>query len=55
VLGTAVLFGALQAGGNAMQRDAGVPIALVNVVEAILILLVIAGDRLRGTRVETAT
>lgn len=52
VLGTAVLFGALQAGGNAMQRDAGVPIALVNVVEAILILLVIAGDRLQGTRAE---
>jgi simple sugar transport system permease protein len=49
VLGTAVLFGALQAGGNAMQRDAGVPVALVNVVEAVLILLVIAGDRWRGT------
>ena len=46
VLATAVLFGALQAGGNAMQRDAAVPIALVNVVEALLILLVIAGDRL---------
>lgn len=52
VLGTAVLFGALQAGGNAMQRDAGVPIALVQVVEAIIILLVIAGDRLPGTRPE---
>lgn len=48
VLGTAVLFGALQAGGNAMQRDAGVPVALVHVVEAVLILLVIAGDRWRG-------
>ncbi len=46
VLGTALLFGALQAGANAMQRDAGVPVALVNVVEAMLILLVIAGDRL---------
>ncbi len=49
VLGTALLFGALQAGGNAMQRDAGVPIALVNVVEAVLILLVIAADRYRWT------
>ena len=48
VLGTAVMFGALQAGGNAMQRDAGVPIALVNVVEAVIILLVIAGDRVRS-------
>jgi len=52
VLGTALLFGALQAGGNAMQRDAAVPITLVNVVEAILILVVIAADRLRGTRME---
>jgi simple sugar transport system permease protein len=50
VLGTAILFGALQAGGNAMQRDAGVPIALVNVVEAVLILLVIAADRLQDVR-----
>lgn len=50
VLGTAALFGALQAGGNAMQRDAAVPIALVNVVEALLILLVIAGDRLTAAR-----
>ncbi len=49
VLASAVLFGALQAGGNAMQRDAGVPVALVNVVEAVLILLVIAGERWRGS------
>ncbi len=55
VLGTAVLFGALQAGGNAMQRDAGVPIALVNVVEAVLILLVIAADRLQEYRSRSAS
>ncbi len=54
VLGTAVLFGALQAGGSAMQRDAGVPIALVNVVEAVIILLVIAGDRVRLSLARTA-
>lgn len=52
VLATALLFGALQAGGNAMQRDAAVPIALVNVVEALLILLVIAGDRLGAARTQ---
>jgi ABC-type uncharacterized transport system permease subunit len=50
VLGTALLFGALQAGANAMQRDAGVPIALVQVVEALLILLIIAGDRVGARR-----
>ncbi|MBU6367716.1 MAG: ABC transporter permease, partial [Gemmatimonadetes bacterium] len=47
VLGTALLFGALSAGGSAMQRDAGVPSVVVNVVEATLILLVIAAGRFR--------
>jgi general nucleoside transport system permease protein len=45
VLGTALLFGALEAGANAMQRDAGVPSVVVNVVEALLILLIVAADR----------
>lgn len=48
VIGTAVLFGALEAGAGAMQRDAGVPAEIVKVAEALLILLVIAADRLRG-------
>jgi simple sugar transport system permease protein len=47
VLGTAVLFGALEAGANAMQRDAGVPSVVVSVVEAVLILLVVSADRFR--------
>jgi len=38
VLLSAVLFGALEAGAGAMQRDAGVPAALVSVIEALLIL-----------------
>ena len=38
ILITGVLLGALQAGGAAMQRDAGVPSVLVVVVEAVLIL-----------------
>jgi simple sugar transport system permease protein len=45
VLATALLFGALEAGANAMQRDAGVPNVVVSVVEAALILLVVAADR----------
>ncbi|MEO7995943.1 MAG: ABC transporter permease [Gemmatimonadaceae bacterium] len=45
VLVTALLFGALESGANAMQRDAGVPEVLVSVVEALLILLVLAADR----------
>lgn len=45
VLGTALLFGALEAGASAMQRDAAVPSVVVSVVEASLILLVVAIDR----------
>ncbi|MEP6781212.1 MAG: ABC transporter permease [Gemmatimonadaceae bacterium] len=47
VLVTALLFGALEAGAAAMQRDAGVPSVLVSVVEALLILMVLAVDRWR--------
>ncbi len=50
VLATALLFGALEAGANAMQRDAGVPSVVVSVVEALLILLVVAADRWRARR-----
>ena len=42
VLVTGVLLGALQAGGAAMQRDAGVPSVLVTIVEAVLILGMVA-------------
>jgi len=44
VLVTALLFGALEAGASAMQRDAGVPSVLVQVVEALLILLVLSNE-----------
>lgn len=41
----AVVFGALSAGGGAMQRDAGVPEAWVRGTEALLILALLAVDR----------
>lgn len=47
VLVTGLLFGALQAGAGAMQRDAGIPAAWVGVVEAIVILAVLGLDRVR--------
>jgi simple sugar transport system permease protein len=50
VIGTGFFFGALEAGAGAMQRDAGVPAAFVSVVEAGIVLAVIAFDRLRGLR-----
>ena len=47
VIAAGIGFGALEAGAGAMQRDAGVPAVVVTVVEALLILLVLAADRLR--------
>jgi simple sugar transport system permease protein len=39
VVAVGILFGALEAGAGAMQRDAGVPSVIVSVVEATLILI----------------
>ncbi len=54
VLGTALLFGALEAGAGAMQRDAAVPSVVVSVVEAALILMVVAADRIQSRRLVSA-
>ena len=45
VLATAVVFGALSAGGAEMQRAAGVPDAWVRGIEALVILAVLAIDQ----------
>jgi simple sugar transport system permease protein len=50
VLGTGIVFGALEAGATAMQRDAGVPSVVVSVVEASVILVMVAADRTRINR-----
>jgi simple sugar transport system permease protein len=50
VVATALLFGALEAGAGAMQRDAGVPSTLVSVIEAALILAVLAAQSIRLRR-----
>jgi len=47
---TASLFAALEAGAGAMQRDAGVPSTLVAVIEALLILAVVAAQAVRVRR-----
>ena len=50
VVGAGLLFGALEAGAGAMQRDAGVPAVAVSVVEAVvLIVVVIAAAGVRRT------
>ena len=45
VVATGVLFGALDAGAGAMQREAGVPAAWVQGVQALSILAVLAVDQ----------
>lgn len=49
VIGTGVLFGALEAGASAMQRDAGVPSVVVSIVEAAVILVLVSVQRIRIT------
>lgn len=44
---SAVLFGALEAGAGAMQRDAGIPAVAVQVVQAVVIIAMVVGMRSR--------
>ncbi len=52
VIATGVLFGALEAGAGAMQREAGVPAVAVYVVEAVVIVVVLLAEA--STRRATA-
>jgi simple sugar transport system permease protein len=47
IVPSAILFAALESGGGAMQRDAGIPAVLVKVVEASLIIAVLMADAWR--------
>jgi ABC-type uncharacterized transport system permease subunit len=44
IIGTGILFAALETGAAAMQREAGVPAVAVYVVEAVIIIAVLVGD-----------
>lgn len=50
VIASGILFGALEAGASALQRDAGVPSTLVWVVEAAVILTVLGTESYRSGR-----
>lgn len=58
VVAAGVLFGALEAGAQGMQREAGVPAVAVYVIEAVIILVVLLTDALArqaaGRRAATA-
>ncbi|MFL5401292.1 MAG: ABC transporter permease, partial [Gemmatimonadales bacterium] len=45
---TGILFGALEAGAGAMQREAGVPAVAVNVVEAVVIIVALLATVPKG-------
>lgn len=47
IAASAILFGALESGALAMQRDAGVPSVVVTVIEAVLVLALLIADRRR--------
>jgi simple sugar transport system permease protein len=47
IVGSAVLFGALEAGASAMQRDAAIPAVAVQVVQAVVIIAMVLGLRRR--------
>jgi len=44
VLGAAILFGSIYVGGAAMQQAAGIPVAIVDVIQALIIVFLIAGN-----------
>jgi simple sugar transport system permease protein len=50
VIPSAVLFGALESGALAMQRDAAIPSVVVTAVEAVLVLAVLIAERWRVRR-----
>jgi len=47
-IGSALVVGALEAGASAMQRDAQVPAGMVGVVEACVILVLVASEWIGG-------
>jgi simple sugar transport system permease protein len=54
IIVTGVLFGALEAGAGAMQREAGIPSVTVAVVQAVIIVVVLLADSV-GRRREALT
>ncbi|QKJ85330.1 Putative deoxyribose-specific ABC transporter permease protein [Paramixta manurensis] len=50
VIPTALLYGGLEVGGSAMQRQTGLPTSVVLILQSLLVLLIIAGDVLRYYR-----
>jgi general nucleoside transport system permease protein len=50
IVPSAILFGALESGALAMQREAGIPSVVVTAIEAVLVLAVLVAERWRVMR-----
>ncbi|KAB8312347.1 ABC transporter permease [Erwinia endophytica] len=50
VIPTAVLYGGLEVGGSAMQRQTGLPTSVVLILQSLVVILILAGDILRYYR-----
>lgn len=50
IIPSAILFGALESGALAMQREAGIPSVVVTAIEAVLVLTVLLADRWTTSR-----
>jgi len=50
VIPTAILYGGLEVGGSAMQRQTGLPTSVVLILQSLVVLLILAGDILRYYR-----
>jgi len=51
VIPTAILYGGLEVGGSAMQRQTGLPTSVIFIMESLVVLLILAGDILRYYRI----
>lgn len=54
IIGTGVLFGALEAGAGAMQREAGIPAVAVAIVQATIIIVVLVTEAVGRRRLSPA-
>jgi simple sugar transport system permease protein len=54
IIGTGLLFGALEAGAGAMQREAGIPAVAVAIVQATIIIVVLVTEALGRRRLRPA-
>jgi simple sugar transport system permease protein len=55
IIGTGLLFGALEAGAGAMQREAGIPAVAVAIVQATIIIAVLVTDAVGRRRLQAVS